>query len=70
MQVVPEGIEAGGQMCVDPDGPEGPLPPMLVTVPEGVGPGDTLQVQIPEVAVAVAVPVETSENPAAAKDID
>jgi len=30
--VVPDGMVAGQQMQVDPDGPQGPLPPVLVTV--------------------------------------
>ena len=37
MVAVPEGMEPGQQLQVDPDGPQGPLPPVMVTV------GDLLQ---------------------------
>ena len=53
-------------MClarVDPDGPEGPLPPMLVTVPAGVVAGQQMQVQIPP--PAAPVPVVTPVAPVA-----
>jgi len=32
MVAVPEGMGPGMQLSVDPDGPEGPLPPVTVTV--------------------------------------
>ena len=32
MVAVPEGMMPGQQMQVDPDGPQGPLPPVVVTV--------------------------------------
>lgn len=45
--VVPAGATAGTQLRVDPDGPEGPLPPVLVTIPEGAVAGMPMQVMIP-----------------------
>ena len=32
MVAVPEGMQPGQQLQVDPDGPQGPLPPVMVTV--------------------------------------
>ena len=83
VQVVPEGATAGTQLCVDPDGPEGPLPPCLITVPAGLEPGMTFQftlpppapvatvavaVAAPAVAVAVAAPAVAVANPVAKED--
>jgi len=57
--VVPEGMEPGQQMAVDPDGPEGPLPPVLVTIPEDKKAGDAIQVTCPA-PVPVAAPIQAA----------
>lgn len=71
---VPQGMSAGMQMQVDPDGPEGPLPPMVVTIPEGLMGGCQMQIQIPPpqpapvataTAMPAAMPVATAAAPAA-----
>ncbi len=60
--VVPDGMEPGQQMSVDPDGPEGPLPPVLVSIPEGLKPGDTMQVSVPAPVVAAPVTAAVPYN--------
>eukprot|EP01043_Picozoa_sp_COSAG02_P018254 COSAG02_NODE_848_length_16553_cov_21.228577_11_plen_304_part_00 len=60
--VVPDGMEPGQQISVDPDGPEGPLPPVLVSIPEGLKPGDTMQVTVPAPVVATPVAAAVPYN--------
>eukprot|EP01051_Picozoa_sp_SAG22_P018829 SAG22_NODE_3290_length_1803_cov_1.421948_2_plen_176_part_00 len=56
---VPAGAGPGSQICVDPDGPEGPLPPMMITVPAGLTAGMMMQVQVPMPPAAPPVAIAT-----------
>ena len=56
------GMGPGDQLNVDPDG-DGPMPPVLVTIPEGVAPGQQFEVAIPQSALAATGTSESTTNP-------
>ena len=62
--IVPPGMQPGMKFIMEFEGQQ-----IEVFVPAGVGPGQALRVQVPEVApapIALAVPVDDDYNPAAA----